>query len=139
MALVLADRVLETTTTAGSGTISLAGASVGYQGFSTGVGNGNQTYYTIAGQGTSEWEGWGTALKPAHEPICMARKPLSEKTVAENCLKWGTGGINIDESRIETKDNLNGGTKSTSSPKQSTAVPIVTGKQIGRASCRERV
>ena len=48
-----------------------------------------------------QWEGWGTALKPAHEPICMARKPLSEKTVAENCLKWGTGGINIDESRVE--------------------------------------
>ena len=37
-------------------------------------------------KGTSEWEGWGTALKPAHEPICMARKPLSEKTVAENCF-----------------------------------------------------
>ena len=43
----------------------------------------------IVTKGTSEWEGWGTALKPAHEPICMARKPLSEKTVAENCLKWG--------------------------------------------------
>ena len=53
-------------------------------------------------KGTSEWEGWGTALKPSHEPICMARKPLSEKTVAENCLKWGTGGINIDESRVDT-------------------------------------
>lgn len=51
-------------------------------------------------KGTSEWEGWGTALKPAHEPICMARKPLAEKTVAENCLKYGTGGINIDESRV---------------------------------------
>lgn len=49
----------------------------------------------------SEWEGWGTALKPAHEPICMARKPLAEKTVAENVLKYGTGGINIDESRVE--------------------------------------
>ena len=48
----------------------------------------------------NEWEGWGTALKPAHEPICMARKPLAEKNVAENCLKWGTGGINIDESRV---------------------------------------
>jgi len=61
MALVLADRVLETTTTAGSGTISLAGASVGYQGFSTGVGNGNQTYYTIASQSGTEWEvGIGT-------------------------------------------------------------------------------
>jgi site-specific DNA-methyltransferase (adenine-specific) len=54
-------------------------------------------------KGTSEWEGWGTALKPAHEPIVMARKPLSEKTVAENVLRWGTGGINIDESRIEYK------------------------------------
>ena len=46
------------------------------------------------------WEGWGTALKPAHEPIVMARKPLSEKTVAKNVLEWGTGGINIDASRI---------------------------------------
>jgi len=56
-----------------------------------------------------QWEGWGTALKPANEPICMARKPLSEKTVAENVLKWGTGGINIDECRIVTNDKLNGG------------------------------
>jgi hypothetical protein len=40
---------------------------------------------------------------PNHEPICMARKPLSEKTVAENVLKYGTGGINIDESRVEGK------------------------------------
>jgi len=54
------------------------------------------------------WNGWGTALKPAHEPICMARKPLAEKTVAENVLKYGTGGINIDESRVETsKDDPN--------------------------------
>ena len=51
-------------------------------------------------KGNSEWEGWGTALKPSHEPICMARKPLSEKTVAKNVLKWGTGGINIDGCRI---------------------------------------
>ena len=41
--------------------------------------------------GNSEWEGWGTALKPAHEPIVMARKPLSEKTVVDNVLEWGTG------------------------------------------------
>ena len=45
------------------------------------------------------WEGWGTALKPAHEPIVMARKPF-KGGVAENVLEWGTGGINIDESRI---------------------------------------
>jgi site-specific DNA-methyltransferase (adenine-specific) len=52
-----------------------------------------------------QWNGWGTALKPAHEPICMARKPLAEKTVAENVLKYGTGGINIDESRVEYTNN----------------------------------
>jgi len=56
-----------------------------------------------------QWEGWGTALKPANEPIVLARKPLSEKTVAENVLKWGTGGLNIDGCRIPTEDNLNGG------------------------------
>ena len=48
----------------------------------------------------NDYEGWGTALKPAHEPIVMARKPLSEKSIAENVIKWGTGGINIDECRI---------------------------------------
>lgn len=46
------------------------------------------------------WEGWGTALKPSNEPIVMARKPLEESTVAKNVLKYGTGGINIDDSRI---------------------------------------
>jgi len=45
--------------------------------------------------------GWGTALKPAHEPVVMARKPLSEKSVADNVLKHGTGAINIDGCRIE--------------------------------------
>jgi site-specific DNA-methyltransferase (adenine-specific) len=55
--------------------------------------------------GTSEWEGWGTALKPAMELWTLARKPLSEKSVAENVLKHGTGGINIDECRIATADN----------------------------------
>lgn len=60
MALVLADRVKETTTTTGTGTITLAGAVSGFRSFSV-VGNGNTTYYTISGQGTSEWEvGIGT-------------------------------------------------------------------------------
>jgi len=49
-----------------------------------------------------EWEGWGTALKPAVELIILARKPLSEKTVAANVLRWGTGAINIDACRIPT-------------------------------------
>jgi site-specific DNA-methyltransferase (adenine-specific) len=53
------------------------------------------------GHKLEDWEGWGTALKPAHEPIVMARKPFSG-TVADNVLEWGTGGINIDGCRIET-------------------------------------
>jgi site-specific DNA-methyltransferase (adenine-specific) len=59
-------------------------------------------------KGNSEYEGWGTALKPAHEPIVMARKPLSEKTVVDNVLEWGTGGINVEESRIpyKSKDDM---------------------------------
>ena len=60
MALVLADRVKETTTTTGTGTVTLLGASTGYQSFAA-VGNANTTYYTIAGQSGSEWEvGIGT-------------------------------------------------------------------------------
>jgi DNA modification methylase len=53
----------------------------------------------------SEWAGWGTALKPAHEPICMARKPIKQ-SIAKNCQKWGTGALNIDATRIpyEQKD-----------------------------------
>lgn len=52
-------------------------------------------------KGNSPYEGWGTALKPALEPITVARKPISEKTVALNVLKYGTGGINIDGCRVE--------------------------------------
>jgi len=58
--LVLKDRVKESTTTTGTGTVTLAGASTGFQSFAA-IGNGNVTYYTIAGAGTSEWEvGIGT-------------------------------------------------------------------------------
>lgn len=54
------------------------------------------------GQSTAEakeWDGWGTALKPAHEPIVLARKPL-DGTVANNVLTYGVGGINIDGCRV---------------------------------------
>ena len=56
-------------------------------------------------QGNTEWEGWGTALKPAHEPIVMARKAVSESSIVDNVLKHGTGGINIDGCRIEGEVN----------------------------------
>jgi len=53
-----------------------------------------------------EFAGFGTALKPAVEIWTLARKPLSEKTVALNVIKWGTGGINIDGCRVGTTDKL---------------------------------
>ena len=57
----------------------------------------------------NEWQGYGTALKPAHEPIVMARKPF-KGTVAKNVLEWGVGAINVDETRIPTDNDLSGGT-----------------------------
>lgn len=69
----------------------------------------------------ANWQGWGTALKPAFEPIVVARKPI-QGTVANNVLQWGVGGINIDASRIPYRDaadlaayefNKNGTTRTT--------------------------
>lgn len=54
------------------------------------------------------WQGWGTALKPAFEPVIVARKPLIG-TVAANVLTHGTGALNIDATRISTTDSLGGG------------------------------
>jgi site-specific DNA-methyltransferase (adenine-specific) len=66
------------------------------------------TYITApATPEAKQWDGWGTALKPANEPIVLARKPISEKTIAENVMKWGTGGINIDACRIEYQKGEN--------------------------------
>jgi len=55
---------------------------------------------SLDSESAKKWQGWGTGLKPANEPICLARKPISEKTIALNVLKHGTGGINIDDCRI---------------------------------------
>ena len=74
--------------------------------------DGNGTTYGTAIDGTpitpeaEQWQGWGTALKPAFEPITLARKPL-EGTVAANVLKWGTGALNIDGCRIGTSGGGN--------------------------------
>jgi site-specific DNA-methyltransferase (adenine-specific) len=54
-----------------------------------------------------KWQGWGTALKPANEPIVLARKPLIG-TVAKNVEQYGTGGLNIDECRVESKPRKTG-------------------------------
>jgi DNA modification methylase len=63
---------------------------------------------TAATDEAKQWEGWGTALKPAYEPILMARKPIPS-TVADNVLTHGVGGINIDGCRVGT-EKLGGGT-----------------------------
>jgi site-specific DNA-methyltransferase (adenine-specific) len=64
-------------------------------------GYGTEDITSPATDEAKQWDGWGTALKPAIEPITVARKPLSEKTVAANVLKHGCGGINIDASRVD--------------------------------------
>lgn len=73
------------------------------------MGNGWQQAPTETAPATpqaQQWEGWGTALKPAFEPVVVARKPLIG-TVAENVLAYGTGGLNIDGSRIRRAEGDN--------------------------------
>lgn len=62
--------------------------------------NVSRTITAPATDAARQWQGWGTALKPALEPITMARKPLSEGTVAANVLAHGTGGLNVDGCRV---------------------------------------
>lgn len=74
----------------------------------------NHTYNSVGNvgssarisKGNSPYEGWGTALKPAMELWTLARKPLAEKTIAKNVLKYGTGGINIDGCRVPTDEKM---------------------------------
>ena len=78
----------------------------------------------------ARWSGWGTALKPAYEPIVLARKPL-DGTVAQTVQRWGTGAINVDGCRVE-------GTESTKRPTGSaahwggSATSVVGGSDVGR-------
>jgi site-specific DNA-methyltransferase (adenine-specific) len=72
----------------------------------------------------------GTSLKPAWEPICLARKPLSEKTVAANCLRWGTGAINVGACRIGTEAiTVRGGAGGNVAPWQLTRIDA---ERVGR-------
>lgn len=79
----------------------------------------------------AEWEGWGTALKPAWEPIILAMKPL-DGTFANNALEHGVAGLNIDAARVPTEDNLAGGAYSKSPRKgQGSSYTLgVTGKEF---------
>lgn len=109
----VADKFLKTGNASWNGTGDSSNGALGYSKLQhkqdyrpEDYSNRHQNKDKITEEKAKQWEGWGTALKPAHEPICMARKPLAEKTVAENVLKYGTGGINIDESRVATTEDL---------------------------------
>jgi DNA modification methylase len=71
-------------------------------------GNAKVAITAPATPAAQQWQGWGTALKPAHEPIVVARKPLIG-TVAENVLTHGTGALNIDGCRIGTESIVSRG------------------------------
>jgi len=89
---------------------------------------------TPATDAAREWEGWGTALKPAHEPILICRKPLVG-TVAENVLRFGTGALNIDGCRVgadSTRRHNHGGTGNPNQWRTGNGNDFVSGSDIGR-------
>ena len=90
MALVLADRVQETTTTTGTGTVTLAGAATGYQTFAA-VGDGNSTYYTITG--TTEWEvGIGTYTSSG---TTLSRTTVLSSSNSGSLVNFSAGSKNV--------------------------------------------
>ena len=81
----------------------------------------------------AQWDGWGTALKPAFEPIVLARKPLAEKTVARNVLAHGTGAINVDGCRIATDEQI-AAHHGTANPRVAMGDGWGEGYQVGQAA-----
>ena len=85
-----------------------------------------------ATEAAREWQGWGTALKPSWEPICLARKPLIG-TVAENVLEHGTGALNIDGCRVGTEERHNPSAGNKDLDCRTTVTPISShGETAGR-------
>lgn len=109
-------------------------SGVNYEGVYAGGNTGAAKKTGPASVLSAEWEGFGTALKPACEDWWLARKPL-EGTYAENVLKWGTGGLNIDGCRIPTEEKLEralGKTTESASGWRSTNRSPIAGKDGGR-------
>jgi DNA modification methylase len=101
------DKFIKTGNDSWNGTGDSSGGALGYsklqheQGYRPNdYSERHQTKYEITEEIAKKYEGWNTGLKPAVELICLARKPISENTIVENVLKWGTGGINIDGCRV---------------------------------------
>ena len=80
-----------------------------------------------------KYVGFGSALKPAHEPIVIARKPLSEKNLAANVLLWGTGGINVDAGRVGTSADA----PQTQGNYSGSVVGIVPKREAGRSTTKD--
>ena len=92
MAFVLADRVQETTTTTGTGTVTLAGAVTGFQSFAA-VGDGNSTYYTIAAQSGSDWEvGIGTYTSSG---TTLSRSTVLSSSNSGSLVNFSAGTKNV--------------------------------------------
>lgn len=90
MALVINDRVKETSTTTGTGTLNLAGAQTGFDTFVAGVGNSNTTYYAIYNQGTSEWEvGIGTVTDAT--PDTLSRDTVISSSNSDSAVTFSAG------------------------------------------------
>ena len=105
-------------------------SGVGYEGVYQGGNTGAAVITAPATDAARQWQGWGTALKPALEPITMARKPFAS-TVAANVLAHGTGALNIDGCRVATDDDLNGGAYSNGSKDLDDATSYATGVNAG--------
>jgi hypothetical protein len=94
MALVINDRVKETSTTTGTGTLNLAGAETGYEGFVAGVGTGNTTYYAIELNSANEWEvGIGTVTDAA--PDTLSRDTIISSSNGDAAVNFSAGTKNV--------------------------------------------
>jgi hypothetical protein len=133
MALVLADRVKDSTTTTGTGTVTLSGtAATGFQNFSV-IGNGNTTYYTIAGQGTTEWEvGIGTY---ASAGPTLARTTILSSSNGGSAVSFSSGTKDVfvtypssKSVNLDASSNANAlGTVASAVLTNATGLPIATG------------
>ena len=124
MPLVLADRVKETTTTTGTGTITLAGAVGGFQSFSV-VGNGNTTYYTIAGQGSGEWE-IGIGTYTASGTTLSRDTVLASSAGAPTKTNFSSGIKDVFVTYPAERSVYSGGTDTLELPAPSTAGNVLT-------------
>jgi len=139
MALVLKDRVLETCTSPGTGTVTLLGATVGYQTFSATVGNGNTTYYTIADQSGPNWEvGIGTYTSSGNT---LARTTVLSSSNSGSLTNFNSGTQNVfvtypsEEAIYNNGTSIVGPTGSTVSPANGgTGATTLTGYVYGNGT-----